>query len=266
MRIERLVGTANRGGAFRIAALAVALFAASPACGSGGGVTGPPPGEGLAVLFIGNSLTYTNDLPEIVAAISLVAGDDPPVRVSVIAFAGYSLEDHWGRGDALAALESGGWDVVVLQQGPSTLPASRTHLIEWADRFAERIRAVGARPALLSVWPMDGTDAGYDATLESYAAAAEAVDGILIPAGEAWRAARARDSRLSLTTIDGFHPSLLGTVIVAYSVWHGIAGRSPVGLPPVIQSENVERIMLTPELAALVQQAVVEAQTAHGRR
>jgi hypothetical protein len=215
-------------------------------------------------LFIGNSLTYFNDMPDIVAAISLGAGDDPPVRVAMVAFPDFSLEDHWNRGDALNAIAQGGWDVVVLQQGPSTLPASRAHLLEWSGRFAERIRAVGARPALLSVWPTDGSAGGFDATLASYTAAAEAVDGLLIPAGEAWRAARARDPALTLTVVDGFHPSLLGSVIAAYSTWTAITGRSPVGLPGVIESPEVERITLTPELAALVQASVAEADANHG--
>jgi hypothetical protein len=238
--------------------------AASLTCGSGGGVTGPPAGEGPAILFVGNSLTFFNDMPDIVAAISLGAADDPPLRVAMVAFPDFSLEDHWNRGDARDAIAEGGWDVVVLQQGPSTLPANRAHLVEWAGRFAERIRAVGARPALLSVWPTDGSATGYDATLASYTAAAEAVDGLLIPAGEAWRVARARDPALALTVVDGFHPSLLGSVIAAYSAWHAITGRSPVGLPATIESPEVERITLTPELAALVQAAVAEANADHG--
>jgi hypothetical protein len=254
----------QRRGPKRTGALAAALVAAGLACGSGG-VTGPPAGEGPAVLFIGNSLTYFNDMPAIVAAISLGADDDPPLRVAMVAYPNYSLEDHWNQGDALDAVDGGGWDVVVLQQGPSTLPASREHLVQWAGRFAERIRAQGARPALLSVWPTDGTEAGYDATLASYTAAAEAVDGILIPAGEAWREARTRDPEIDLTVVDGFHPSLLGSVIAAYSSWHAIGGRSPIGLPPEIESPDVPRITMPAALAALVQEAVAEAQAEHGR-
>ena len=255
---------AFRGFGVRAVILSAAFAAAALACGSSGGVTGPPPGEGPAILFVGNSLTYFNDMPDIVAAISLGAEDDPPMRVGMVAFGGFSLEDHWNQGDALDAIDSGEWDVVVLQQGPSTLPASREHLVEWAGRFAERIRAAGAEPALYSVWPTDGTEAGYDATLASYEAAAEAVDGMLIPAGEAWRAARARDSTLNFTLVDGFHPSLLGSVVVAYAVWHAVGGRTPVGLPPEIESPEVEKITMPSGLAALVQQAVVEAQDAHG--
>lgn len=253
-----------RGGRLAAWAVALGLALAAPACGADGGVTGPPAGAGLAVLFVGNSLTYTNDLPDIVAAISLGAGDDPPLRVGTVAFPGYSLEDHWGQGDALEAIDAGGWDVVVLQQGPSTLPESRAHLVEWTGRFAERIRAAGGRPVLFSVWPTTGTDAGFDATLASYRAAADAVDGVLVPAGEAWRAARARDSTLALTSGDGFHPSLLGSVIAAYAIWHALTERTPVGLPPTIESDRVERITMSAALAALVQQAVAEAQAEHG--
>lgn len=249
---------------FRECALALGLAVAAPACGSSDGITGPPSGEGLAILFVGNSLTYFNDMPDIVAAISLGAGDDPPVRVGMVAFPNFSLEDHWNRGDALDAIDAGGWDVVVLQQGPSTLPASREHLLEWSGRFAERIRAAGARPALFSVWPLDGSEAGFDATLASYGAAAEAVNGTLVPAGEAWRAAWARDSDLTLTIGDGFHPSLLGSVIAAYSIWHALTERSPLGLPATIESDRVERITMSAELAGLVQQAVAEAQAEHG--
>lgn len=252
-------------GSGRPGLLVATLVAAVLACGSSGGVTGPPPGEGPAILFVGNSLTYFNDMPEIVAAISLGAEDDPPMRVGMIAFPGFALEDHWNQGDALDAIDSGEWDVVVLQQGPSTLPDSRDHLVHWTGRFAERIRAAGAEPALLSVWPTDGAEAGYDATLASYAAAAEAVNGLLIPAGEAWRAARDEDPTLNFTLIDGFHPSLLGSVVVAYAVWHAIGGRTPVGLPPEIESPEVEKITMPAALAALVQQAVVDAQDAHGR-
>lgn len=248
----------------KVLTVAVALLAGVPACGSGG-VTAPPAGEGLAVLFVGNSLTYTNDLPAIVRAISLTAGDDPVVRVGTVAFPGYGLEDHWARGDALQAIDAGGWDVVVLQQGPSTLPASRENLVMWSQRFAERIRAAGARPVMLMVWPDGGSEAGYDATRASYTAAAVAVDGGLIAASEAWRATRARDPRVSLTTLDGFHPTLLGSVIAGYTVWHAVTGGSPLGLSPVIEGPGVARITLTAELAGIVQAAVVEAQAAYGR-
>ncbi len=111
--------------------------------------------------------------------------DGPRVHVSEVAFGNYSLEDHWNRGDALDSIAKGGWDVVVMQQGPSTVPANRQHLIEGSTRFSQRIRSVGARPTIYMVWPPNGD---FDAVARSYTDAALAVDGTLIPAGEAFRA------------------------------------------------------------------------------
>src|SRR5260221_4475747 len=76
------------------------------------------------MLFVGNSLTSANDLPAMVRALSQAAGDDPPLETQMVAFGGFALEDDLARGDAPRAIARGGWDVVVLQQGPSTLPES----------------------------------------------------------------------------------------------------------------------------------------------
>src|SRR5829696_3216829 len=80
--------------------------------------------NGLNVLFIGNSLTYWNDLPAIVAALADSA-HVKPLAWTQVAFPDFALEDHWSEGTAVKALRSHAWDVVVLQQGPSSLPANR---------------------------------------------------------------------------------------------------------------------------------------------
>ena len=86
-----------------------------------------PPAE-QRVLFIGNSLTYTNDLQRWSRRLARAKG----VRVSPasVALPNYSLEDHWQRGDALREIRKGGWSLVVLQQGPSAAPESRVLLRE----------------------------------------------------------------------------------------------------------------------------------------
>lgn len=244
--------------------LAVALLLVSPACESVGEVTGTGPAD-LRVLFIGNSLTTQNDLPDIVRAIAETARTGPVIEVRTVAFPDFSLEDHWNRGDALAVLDGGGWDVVVLQQGPSTLPENRAHLAEWSGRFAERIRAAGGRPALYSIWPPRSQPNGFDLVRDSYAGAAEGVDGILMPAGEAWRAAWELDPSLPLYERDGFHPSVLGSVTAAYVIWQRLTGQSPVGLPSRIEGGTSTRIDLGRERAALLQEAAAEANARFGR-
>ena len=112
----------------------------------------PPQDNDLRLLFIGNSLTYTNDLPAMVRQLGLTVGGKAPV-VESVTIPDFSLEDHWNRGDAQQAIRRDKWDFVVLQQGPSALPESRVLLVEYTRKFAEEIRTVGGRPALYMVWP-----------------------------------------------------------------------------------------------------------------
>jgi hypothetical protein len=201
----------------------------SLAAGCGAGGPGLEADPDLRILFIGNSLTYANDLP---ALVQRLGQSDPsrPVIVASVAFADYSLEDHWNQGDARRAIADQPWDLVVMQQGPSALPASRVLLIDYVTRFAGEIRGAGARPAIYMVWPPLSRESEWDAVTGSYAAAADAVSGLLLPAGEALRAARAADPDLPLFAVDGFHPSLAGSYGAALVIYARAAGVSPVGL------------------------------------
>lgn len=184
------------------------------------------------VLFIGNSLTSANDLPTMVEDLSRAAGDDPPLEAEMVAFGGYALEDHLNQGDAVRAIERGGWDVVVLSQGPSTLPESRADLLKEAQIFAERIRAVGARPALYGVWPEEARLYAFDWGIANYHDAAEAIDGLLFPAALAWKTAWQTDPAFPLYGPDRFHPSRLGSYQAALVIYAELRDKSPVGLPP----------------------------------
>jgi hypothetical protein len=205
----------------------ILLLAIATSCGSTPPDPGPDPD--LRILFIGNSLTYVNDLPALVRQLG-ASNVARPVTVASVAFGNYSLEDHWNRGDALAAIRQGGWDLVVLQQGPSALPESRANLIEWTGRFAGEIRKVGARPAVYMVWPGLNRQAAWDSVTDSYAAAAAGAHAVLFPAGEALRSASAADPGMPLFDADGFHPLPLGSFGVALVIYAVAAEASPVGL------------------------------------
>jgi hypothetical protein len=208
------------------------------------------------VLFIGNSLTEANGLPAILETLSREGGGTPISNASVV-FGGFSLEDHWNQGTAQRRIAEGGWSIVVLQQGPSSLPESQVALREWTTRFDSVIRASGARTALYMVWPEANRRDAFDAVSRSYAQAAEAVNGMLFPVGEAWRAAWRRDPEIPLYGPDGFHPTPTATYLAALVMYQQISGRSPVGLPPSTE--------MPADRASLLQQAAQEANAQFGR-
>ncbi len=190
-----------------------------------GSTASAAPPQSLRVLFVGNSLTATNDLPAYVAGLADAAGRKLEYRT--IAVGGYSLEDHWNLGEARKALATRSWDVVVVQQGPSALPESQVNLRAWAMRFADEARAKGTRPALLTVWPESYRQSALADVITSYRRAAGAAGAELLPAGLSWQTAWRCDRRLGLYGGDGFHPSPLGTYAAALVVY-GRLFRAPL--------------------------------------
>jgi hypothetical protein len=207
---------------------------------------------------VGNSLTYWNEMPVILHNLLESAGAGP-LHFEVVAFPNFGLEDHWVQGSARARIAEGGWEVVILQQGPSATEG-RPSLLEYSDRFADEIEAVGARTALYMVWPDRSRPFDFDGVSDSYKTAAESVGGLLFPAGEAWRSAWDRDPDLDLYGSDGFHPSLLGSYLAALVMYEQLSDRDPRELPPEIPSAS-GTVALSAEVAATVHEAAVEANT-----
>jgi hypothetical protein len=236
--------------------LAWILLLLAPVCTQ---ASQPAAGKELRVLFIGNSFTFSNDLPAIIEA--LAASRKHRLTYESITFPNLSLEDQWNRGEAQQAIARGKWDVVVLQQGPSSLEESRRLLLEYTRRFSNLIRAAGAKPALYMVWPSRQRFADFDRVVESYALAAREVDGSLLPVGQAWRAAWKRDATLPLYDRDNFHPSVAGSYLAALVIYQKLFGDSPIGLPArlKLRSKILKSVDLPVQQAKLLQQAAAEA-------
>ena len=218
----------------RIAALVGALFVGSSV--SCGNTTEPQLTGGIQVLFIGNSLTYANDLPGTLSRMALAVGDT--IRVTTVAAPNFALIDHYlGGSDAVAVIGSRRWDYVVLQQGPSTTPINRDSLIIATRFFAPHIRNAGAVPALYMVWPTSDRTAFFDAARISYQMAADTVDGIFLPAGRAWVQAWETNPNLTLYDADGLHPTAMGTYLAALVIYERLTGHDARSLPvnPLVQ-------------------------------
>lgn len=229
------------------------LPAASLACTLG---TAPEAPDGsLKVLFIGNSLTYSNDLPRTIAQLALSAGL-PQCYCYQIAHANFALEDHYDWREAVNALEDESWDFVVMQQGPSALPSSRANLIQWAEVFGVLIDENGAQAVMYGVWPEHDREFDFPNVAESYRLAAQNIGGLFAPAGEAWQFAWAADSTLPLYAADDFHPSTMGTYLAALTIFERLYDHTPVGVQEAavvdgrVQSWPIATVRLLQEAAA----------------
>lgn len=166
------------------------------------------------VLFVGNSHSYVQDLSGLVQALARQAGNTE-LKTARVAFPDYALEDHASEGTAMKALHGSDWEYVVMQQGPSALPESQTHLRFWTSWWHTHITAAKATPVLYQVWPSAARRFDAAGTLTSYSNAAAAVGGILAPAGDAFTAALTANASIGVYAGDGFHASSRGAYVAA---------------------------------------------------
>lgn len=239
--------------ACRVAGVCVALLASVLVHGGCKSPLEAFEGPGIHVLFIGNSLTYVNDLPATVQGLIRSGGEE--MSFVSVAKPDFALIDHLdGGSDAVDEIKRGGWDYVVLQQGPSSLRESRDLLIQGTQRLNEHIQANGARPALYMVWPDKSRYSFFEDVRLSYKLAADTVRGIFFPAGEAWLAAWEENPQLALYGPDDFHPSSLGTFLAALVIYEGLTGRDARELPPQVVVAS-RTITVPEETVRLLQRA-----------
>lgn len=185
------------------------------------------------VLFIGNSYTYVNDLPNTFRQLALSMGDT--VDVAMSAPGGYTFEQHAVYAPTLAAIAAGPWDFVVLQeqsQRPSFPPEQvAVEVLPFAAQLVDTIRTRNActRPVFYmtwgrrdgdasncAAWPPVCTYAGMQAQLRaSYVEMALDNDAACAPVGMAWSRTRADLPDLELYVSDGSHPTVAGTYLAA---------------------------------------------------
>ena len=204
--------------------------------------------EPVRVLFVGNSLTYGNNLPRMVQAIAASQEAGPRIETVTYAIPGAELDTLWDEGHAAAALGKGGFDVVVLQErggllrcmamsrgDPACRRSERAH-----RRFAGLAAEQDARVLLFAVWPPMSSrdlrdprrrDKIAEATMRSYQALARLLGNddapvAVVPAVSALVAlAGGRDAPQVLD--DDVHPTVVGSLTIAALLYDAITGRKP---------------------------------------
>ena len=201
----------------------------------------------VSVLFIGNSYTYFNNLPEMFAELAAEAGQQ--VKVTMAAPGGWRLKDHWEKGEALALLRKEHWNYVVLQEqstlGVNYYVEGRTRVAgdesfrPYAKLWASEIQKAGATPVFYLTWAP--RDAPEDQPRLNYAYFHAAREGraIVAPAGLAWARVRQAHPEIRLFHGSGSHPSPAGTYLVACALVATVFDRTPVGLPAKIAGHPV---------------------------
>ena len=221
-------------------------------------------GEGTRILFIGNSLTYVNDVPGILQALADSTGGQR-LAVASLALPNYALIDHWADGVAQREIAKGGWAWVVMQQGWTPSGIYRDTLRLATRNFAAVIAKVGAKAALYQTWPPVDRPNDFAGSIESYELAAADIGGVVFPVARAWLAAWERDASIPLYA-DGLHASVAGSYLAALVMYARIFDRTPVGLPPAVRTHSGIIMRVDPNVARMFQDAAASVTVRAGTR
>jgi hypothetical protein len=214
------------------------------------------------VLFIGNSITYTNDMPDWVMELSKNLGAVPPIAVQDQALPYARLQDQL-KGDAswtpLGAIRKGGWSFVVLQGEYDEPLETPEAFFASGARLAEEARSVSAEPLFFQTYsPVEGYFI-YDTKAwlggspgemharvsKAYALLANQTKTRLVPVGDVWHWVLAHHPEIGLYA-DFIHPSACGSYLMACVLVAAFTGKDPraaTWLPPAGVTEAQARVL-----------------------
>ncbi len=192
------------------------------------------------ILFIGNSYTFVNNLPDVFTRLAESGGHR--VETGMSASGGWTLADHANSSETLKQINSQKWNFVILQE-QSQIPANQSdrnnQMYPAARTLAGKIRAAGAVPVLFMTWAhRDGWPENGIPTYESmqlqinegYLMLGQELKVRIAPVGYAWMEMRQQNPQFNLWQDDGIHPNEKGTYFAACVFYAAIYGESPEGL------------------------------------
>jgi hypothetical protein len=201
----------------------------------------------MNILFIGNSFTQRNNLPGLIARMAEARGHE--LRHTLISAGGASLRQHWNAGKAPRAIESGGYDRVVLQE-QSTLPVKNAaRMAENVRLFDAAIKAAGAQTVLYLTWARAHAPESQQVLTDAYTAIGAELGATVVPAGEAWRRFLAKHREPVLHDKDQSHPALAGSYLAACAFYAVLFEDNPVGIDAEVKGLPADHRTLLQQVA-----------------
>ena len=199
------------------------------------------------VLFVGNSYTYVNDLPNLLKQIALSFGDTLLYESSTPG--GSSFSAHSTNTQTLSKINQQQWDYVVLQaqsQEPSLSPGYvNANVLPAAQILIDAIESnsLCIEPLFFMTWGRKFGDAsncvpyppvctylGMQERLRTrYLDMAFTDNASCSPVGMAWKKSIAQNPSLELYSPDESHPSIYGSYLAACTFYATIFKKSAVG-------------------------------------
>ncbi|MDO6811309.1 SGNH/GDSL hydrolase family protein [Zobellia galactanivorans] len=208
-----------------------------------------PDTKPLNVLLVGNSSIYYNNMPKMLEYIAHENGKE--IRTKLIAFGGYTLQDHLRDGIVEKMLDSLNWDFVILNE-QSTLGENYVvdgvRRVKESESFYESVRKFdsiikkrGAKTVILSLYSrknapkIDGEILDY-----SYMKIARELGIQLSPVSYTWQDILKIRNNWQLYREDNLHPTPLGSYVTANVIYSTLTENKSKSLNGEINGPVIE--------------------------
>ena len=168
----------------------------------------------MKVLFVGNSHTYFNDMPEMFAQfVERTVGEKPDV--TMLAYSGRELE--WHRSEYFSirfALMYGGFDYCVIQQAAHPYPpVDQTE--KYFGQLADICRRCGTKPVVFMTWAQKEHPENQQIMIDTCEKLARDNGALLAPIGAVWERVINDYPDIDLFYEDGGHAGVYGDFLIA---------------------------------------------------
>jgi hypothetical protein len=202
------------------------------------------------VLFIGNSHTFFENLPWLLASLCKKAGVD--IQVFMLTYPGADLDWHIKSYCALPNIRFGGYDYVVLQQRSHPFEGTEP-LITQGLELCKAIKKAGSIPVLMNTWSEKNNPQGQKLIDEAFKELNRLCpDSLVAKCGQAWHSLR--DS-IDLYFIDGEHQNPRGAYLNACVLLKTIFGINPLSLDTELEDGILSKIPSRAEIRLLQETA-----------
>jgi len=177
----------------------------------------------MKVLFIGNSHTFFNDMPELFARfVERTAGEKP--EVVMLAYPGRDMQ--WHRKEYFAMrfnLMHGGYDYCVIQQAAHPYPPIEDTLRDGAA-IINLCHRCGVKPVVFMTWAEKRFPENQQKMIDTCEKLAAGSDALLAPIGRLWQTVQHERADIELYHTDGEHAGPYGDFLIAAALCRQIAG------------------------------------------
>lgn len=208
----------------------------------------------LKILFVGNSYTYFENMPQIVSLISDSSKTKLVTKKSVVG--GAKLSEHWLGEKGLKTqglIKNGHFDIVVLQEYSMGSIDAPDSLMKYSKLFCDLIKETGAKPYLYMTWAREKVPQYQEEINKVYSKVAAQNDAVIVPVGKAWELAMELRNNIKLFDDDGSHPNQLGAFLTACTFVGTILGEVPNNLGTFYSIEDAygENVVLLDQIDPL---------------